>query len=127
MPDARWWDWHDRCRIDRVVDGDTVLATFWTDLGFYGKAEITAMVRLAGLDAPELRAADPVLRTRARASKAALEAMLPPGTVCSARTARDGDRYGRWLAVLTLADGTDVNAALLVEGHARPYEGGSRG
>lgn len=127
MPDAEWWNWINRCRVERVVDGDTIRAAFVTDLGFYGKAEITAMVRLAGLDAPELRASDPALRTRARASKAALEAMLPPGTVCSARTARDGDRYGRWLAVLTLGDGTDVNAALLREGLARPYDGGARG
>lgn len=109
------------------MDGDTVRAAFVTDLGFYGKAEITTMVRLAGLDAPELRAADPGQRGRAREAKAALEAMLPRGTVCSARTARDGDRYGRWLAVLTLADGTDVNARLLAEGHARPYDGGARG
>ena len=127
MPDAGWWDWPARCRVERVVDGDTVVATFITDLGFYGKAQITAMVRLAGLDTPELRAPDSAVRTRARTAKAALEAMLPPGTVCSARTARDGDRYGRWLAVLTLADGTDVNAALLREGLARPYDGGARG
>ena len=35
MP-GRWWDWPDRCRIVRVIDGDTAECAFTaeTDLGF---------------------------------------------------------------------------------------------
>ncbi len=125
MP-AAWWDWPERCRIVRVLDGDTAECVFIADAGFRVRTEVRQVVRLHGIDADELRAADAALRASAQRAKAALEAMLPPGTVCSARTIEEADRYGRWLAVLTRADGLVVNDAMVKLAHARPYDGGAR-
>lgn len=119
----RWFYWPGRVTCLRVVDGDTIHAEF--DLGF-GVARTEKRLRLAGIDAAELRAADPVKRRHAQDAKTLLEQLLPPGTVFSARTDPDPEKFGGFLAWITLADGTDVNARLLADGLAQPYDGGRR-
>ncbi|WP_245615562.1 thermonuclease family protein [Afifella pfennigii] len=110
-----------RAFVERVVDGDTlaVRATIW--LG----QEVRVLVRLRGVDAPELRAACARERAMAKASKAALAELLGEGAVTLSSI--DADKYGgRVVADVARADGADLAALLLAAGHARPYGGGSR-
>lgn len=115
--------WTYRATCLRWIDGDTIEIRI--DCGF--RLYTIQRIRLAGLDTPETRAPDPAVRARAAAATARAEALLPPGATCTVVTAANPlDRYGRWLGTLTTASGVDVNAALLAEGHARPYDGGVR-
>lgn len=95
--------------IDHVIDGDTVV--------FEGGAR----VRLVGIDTPELgqdgRPDDP----GAAAARDWLALRLRAGTpVLAAADAENRDRHGRLLRHLFLADGTNLQAALLEEGLATP-------
>ncbi len=116
--------WTYRATCIRWLDGDTLALR--CDLGFNVSCEQT--VRLAGLDTPELRSPDPAERGRAVLAHRRAMALLPPGAPCTIATAKGdpADKYGRFLGRVTLADGTDLNAALLAEGLARPYDGGAR-
>lgn len=107
--------------VAAVIDGDTlrVKARVW--LG----QEVDTLVRLLGVDAPELdgRCADE--RQRAEAARAFLRRRAQGGRVSlvDVRT----DKYGgRVLARVLDADGTDLGAALVAAGLARPYGGARR-
>ncbi len=93
-----------------VVDGDTIHC---------GEQR----VRLAGLDAPELRAR---CEEEARLAQAATERLrgLVEGGVTLHQTGQD--RFGRTLAVVRDQRGEDVAAVLIREGLARPYDGRGR-
>lgn len=101
----------------RVVDGDTV--ELRVDVGFRMYADI--VFRLAGIDAPELRA--PGLE--GEAARDYLEAQLRAGGELTVVTSKP-DKYGRWLARIIDQYGRDLNALMLAERHARPYDGGRR-
>jgi endonuclease YncB( thermonuclease family) len=97
----------------RVIDGDTleVRARIWLD------QEVTTSVRLAGVDAPEIRrpscAAERALGEAATAFVAALA--LVDVTLVEV----EHDKYGgRVVARLMLPDGRDLSELLLAEGHA---------
>lgn len=95
--------------IDHVIDGDTVV--------FEGGAR----VRLVGIDTPELgqdgRPDDP----GAAAARDWLALRLRTGTpVLAVADAENRDRHGRLLRHLFLADGTNLQAALLEAGLATP-------
>lgn len=125
MPES-WWDWPDRCRIVRVLDGDTAECVFVADAGFRVRTEVRQIVRFWGINTDEMRDRDPVKRASAKRATEALNVLMPPGTICSARTIEDRDARGRWLGVFTLADGCVVNDEMVRLGHARPYDGGAR-
>ena len=79
----------------RIIDGDTIEAD--VDLGF--RIRQRQIIRLAGIDAPELRAKDPEERVRAKASKAGLERVLIEWQPSEALMHSTGlDKYGRSLA-----------------------------
>lgn len=123
--------WHYRCKVIRVVDGDTVM--LYRDKGTYSYDVLK--VRLAGIDAPEKRprVGSPAQRTEEKvlavAASERLESLIG-GQEIIIRTQRTG-KFGRWLAVLE-APGGDVqveivnkpdsaNQILLDEGHAIVY------
>jgi micrococcal nuclease len=104
-----------RAELVRVVDGDTV--ELHVDLGFKVAQRMT--IRLAGLDAPELRArAGP-------AARAHLELLLAgPGALYLKSQKDRADKYGgRWLGELLKEPDVNVNAAMLEAGHGKPYTG----
>jgi micrococcal nuclease len=100
-----------RARIERPVDGDTVVV----DLG--GRRET---VRLLGIDTPETVDPDRPTECFGPESSARLAELLPPGTaVRLERDAEARDRYGRLLAYLHRADDDlFVNLTLVEEGYA---------
>ncbi len=104
----------------RVVDGDTIEATI--DLGF--RIRQRQIIRLAGIDAPELRSKDAKEREQAKAAKAWLERVLilwsPPEILMHSIGL---DKYGRSLAIIWASDGSswdEINAMLVEQGHAAP-------
>lgn len=101
--------------VDRWVDGDTV--DLRVDLGFH--LSMLDRFRLAGVDTPE-RGAAGYLPAVER-----VNALAPVGSLVTVRTGK-GDKYGRWLATVS-AGGVVVNEALVSEGLAVPYFGGSKG
>jgi len=113
-------------RVLRVLDGDTieVRANIW--LG----QEVATRVRLAGVDAPELKGAcrhERILAMRARAYLAARLATADgrPAQV-SLSDIRAGKYGGRVLARVHTAGGEDLSHALLAAGLVRPYAGNAR-
>lgn len=119
-------------KLRRVVDGDTIdfditlRAEARVDVGF--DTTLTAVasedhwirLRLTGLNAPEKNT--PEGQDAITYVQAWFEQHPGPYTV----TTLPGDRkekYGRYLATLTAADGAVLNADLLASGHATPYNG----
>lgn len=101
-----------------IHDGDTI--TMRLDLGHRIWHDVT--VRLAGLDAPELRTPE------GDAAKIWVTTWFAtyhgPYIV---HTIKDrSDKYGRLLATVVAEDGHSLTADLLADGIARVYNGGKR-
>lgn len=102
----------------RVIDGDTIEAD--VDLGF--RIRQRQVIRLAGIDAPELRAKDAAEREKAKAAKAGLERVLltwQPSEVLMHSTGLD--KYGRSLAEIWAHDGfkwDQINWYMIDSGYA---------
>lgn len=108
-------------RVVEIVDGDTLVVRARIWLGH----DVETRVRLAGIDAPELKGKCPRERSLARAARAFLAARLDGASVML-RDVRYGKYAGRVLARLETAADGDIGAALLAAGLARPYEGRRR-
>jgi endonuclease YncB( thermonuclease family) len=113
-------------RVLRVLDGDTIEVRAHIWLG----QEVATHVRLAGVDAPELKGAcrsERALAIRARAYLAARLATAD-GSLAYVNLSdiRVGKYGGRVLARVRTAGGEDLSHALLAAGLARPYAGKAR-
>lgn len=130
--------WYYRVIIVRVVDGDTVVALIDKGFGDFRQEYL----RLAGIDAPELRprTGTPAEREQEKAeARVAKQRVvdLCEGRECIIQSHKTG-KYGRWLATIfvppevVIAESmpTDpmptVNQVLLDEGHAEPFPRRSR-
>lgn len=113
-------------RVLRVLDGDTIEVRAHIWLG----QEVATRVRLAGVDAPELKGAcahERAMATRARAYLAARLVTVDGSPVqVSLSEIRSGKYGGRVLARVRTAGGEDLSRALLAAGLARPYAGKAR-
>jgi micrococcal nuclease len=111
--------YHYRARVVSVFDGDTCTVDF--DLGLYITLRKQTL-RLARIDAPELRGEEHEAGIRAR--DALRDLILDKDVLL--RTFKDSkERYGRWLAEIWVKqpDGSylNVNDWMLNNGYARPY------
>jgi micrococcal nuclease len=117
-----------KCKILRVVDGDTVDVDI--DLGF-GMWMHKERVRMMGIDTPESRTRDKVEKAFGLASKAKLKELLPIGSMQVLKTEIDKSgedkkgKFGRILGDFLIGDkrATDI---LIETGHAVAYFGGSK-
>ena len=91
----------------RVCDGDTLVVDIPEYPDIIGKS---IRVRLLGVDAPELRDPNPLIRQAAQAARQAMAALLPPGTAVTLTRIRR-DKYFRLDADVSV-DGRDAAAAL---------------
>ena len=108
--------------VERIIDGDTLAVRVTVWLGH----DIRVLVRVRGVDAPELRGECESEEAQAAAAAVALARLVEPGPV--SLTNIEGDKYfGRVLADVRSPKGVDIGAALLQGGYARPYKGGRRG
>lgn len=111
-----------RADVVRVHDGDTLVVRARIWLG----QVVSTKVRLAGIDAPELRGRCARERRMARAARSFVVRKLAAGNV-TLRDIRFGKYAGRVLARVITAEGEDLGRALVAAGLARPYRGGRRG
>lgn len=105
-------------RVVRVVDGDTIAVHAYPWL----RETRAVSVRLAGVDAPELKGRCPGEVAAARASRAFLAALAPEGTAIELSGIRDDAYPGRVVARVTV-NGVDLSEAIVAAGHARRYDG----
>lgn len=116
---ANWGPY--RAVIKHIVDGDTYDVFIDAGLNTYPYCTI----RLRGVDTPETNRA--ASREAGLAAKAFVEALAPVGTPCVITTLPDVLTFGRYVASVTLPDGTDLAQALLDSGHAVPMPRGKGG
>ncbi len=109
-------------QVIRVVDGDTIAvrARIWLH------QDVESLVRLAGVDTPELHgpACEAAL---ARAARDFVQSRLPDGAPISLHRII-ADKYGnRVVAAVKMPDGRALSTLLLKAGLARPYDGRAKG
>lgn len=101
--------YHYRCRVIRIVDGDTFVADL--DLGcrmwLHGVS-----VRVLGIDTPEVRGES---REKGLAASARAAELLSGGDVLI--RSDEYDNFGRVLAYVWLPDGRRLDEVLRAEGH----------
>lgn len=113
------------CEITRWLDADSVEVVI--QLGFYLTRR--DVVRLYGVNAPELHTRDPEEKARGLAAKAFVEQLAPPGTTVTIRSHKPTnptEKFGRWLAEVALPDGRDVARELIRANYGQPYHGEAR-
>tara|TARA_B100000927_G_scaffold238499_1_gene199434 strand:+ start:90 stop:506 length:417 start_codon:yes stop_codon:yes gene_type:complete len=111
-----------KCKIDRVVDGDTVDVDI--DLGF-GIWLRKQRIRMYGIDTPESRTSDPIEKVYGKAATAYLVKWTSGGGL-TLKTHKDGKgKYGRILGELWCGD-TNINIKMIEEHHAVRYHGQSK-
>ena len=105
-------------KIVSVYDGDTCRADI--DLGF-GVVLKNQSLRVHGIDAPEI-GTDGGGKAREFA-----RTLMPATLVVRIQTFKDAkEKYGRYLAKITLPDGSDFASTMIAEGHGKTYFGGTR-
>ena len=114
-----------RCKILRVVDGDTVDVD--SDLGF-GMWMHKERVRMMGIDTPESRTRDKVEKKFGLASKQFVKDMMPVGSkqVLKTQIDRSGeDKKGKFGRILGdfLIDGKKLTETMIKEGYGVVYTG----
>jgi len=116
-----------RCKVLKVVDGDTVDVDI--DLGF-GVWLHDERVRIMGIDTPESRTSDKVEKLFGLAAKARLKELLGKETILKTQVNKDGEdmkgKFGRILGDFVTEDGRMVTEVMIEEGHCVPYFGGSK-
>ena len=118
-----------RCKILRVVDGDTVDVDI--DLGF-GVWMHKERLRINGIDTPESRTRDKEEKIYGLAAKEFVKSFLPVGSDATLQTEKDKTgKFGRILGKFLVYDGvTDsemhLGDIMIREHHAVPYFGQSK-
>lgn len=121
-----------RCKVIKVVDGDTVDVDIDLGFGIWLKDE---RVRIMGIDTPESRTRDKVEKVFGLAAKYRLKELLGKECVLKTQVNKDGEdmkgKFGRVLGDFTVYDTSvdawrAVTAVMADEGHCVPYYGGSK-
>ena len=111
-----------KCKLVRVVDGDTVDVDI--DLGF-GVWLQKQRIRMYGIDAPESRTSDDVEKIYGMAAKEFVIKWTNSGDLVL-KTFKDGKgKYGRILGELWYHD-VNINQRMIEEHHAVAYHGQSK-
>jgi len=116
-----------RCKVVKVIDGDTVDVDI--DLGF-GVWLHDERVRIMGIDTPESRTSDKVEKVFGLAAKKRLKELLGEDVVLKTQVNKDGEdmkgKFGRILGDFVSNDGRMVTDIMIEEGHCVAYFGGSK-
>lgn len=100
--------------VVRVIDGDTAVLDIDLGLSVWARGQ---HIRLAGCNARELSMpGGPEARDH-------LAGLLPAGTQVTVSTVKPDKFGGRYDAQVTLPDGRDLVALLIVEGWCAPWDG----
>ena len=111
------------CKVERVVDGDTVDVVL--DLGF--DILYKSRVRLYGIDTPESRTRDLDEKARGKLATAFLKEAVDCGKQIVIQTKLKDSRgkFGRVLGEVII-DGVNINVKMVDENHAVAYYGQSK-
>lgn len=102
-------------RCTQVTDGDSIVV----EIPGLEKPWSPIVVRIRGIDTPELKDERPEMAAKAKAAKARMaELCSGPVTLVTVRR----DKYFRLLATV-MCRKQDVGAIMLKEGYAKPYKG----
>jgi micrococcal nuclease len=121
-----------KCKVVKVVDGDTVDVDIDLGFGIWMKKE---RVRIMGIDTPESRTRDLVEKKFGLAAKARLKELLGPNPILRTQISKKGEdmkgKFGRILGDFDVYDAnTDawrpVTKIMIEEHHAVPYHGQSK-
>ena len=117
-----------KCKIRKVVDGDTVDIDI--DLGF-GVWLNDERVRIIGIDTPESRTSDPIEKKFGLAAKERVQHLLGDGATLISKVKGDGNeemrgKFGRILGDFRTSHGDLLTSKLMKEGHAVAYSGGNK-
>lgn len=123
-----------RCKVIRIVDGDTVDVDIDLGFGVWLKDE---RVRIMGIDTPESRTRDKVEKLFGTAAKERLKQLISgkSGPILKTQVNKDGEdmkgKFGRILGDFECYDHKHdawrmVTDVLVEEGHAVAYFGGSK-
>lgn len=111
-----------KASVVKWVDGDT--CDILVDLGF--GVSIQQRVRLYGINTPETNSGNDDERSAGVEAKLYARSIAPATMVVKVKTVKDKDKYGRFLAVMTNADGLNIAEKLIEQGYGKPYFGGAR-
>ena len=112
-----------RCKILRIVDGDTIDVDI--DLGF-GVWLHKERIRLAGIDTPESRTRDLTEKAFGFASKDFVKSIMPIGSQQIIRTQKDKTgKFGRILGDFVI-EYRFLTEIMLEKHYAVPYFGGDK-
>ncbi len=106
-----------RARVNRVVDGDTIIVRKLSDYG--DPTGPLRRVRYIGVDTPESVKPDTPVQCYGKEAAAANKRLLDQKFVTIVFDEEHYDRYGRTLGYVYLDKKQMVNAALLRDGYAR--------
>jgi len=111
------------CKVERVVDGDTVDVVL--DLGF--DIQYKSRVRLYGIDTPESRTRNLDEKARGKMAGAYLKEAVDNGTkvVIETKLKDSRGKYGRVLGNVVV-DGVNINEAMIENSLAVAYFGQSK-
>ena len=116
-----------KCKVNKVIDGDTVDVDI--DLGL-GVVLTDERVRIMGIDTPESRTRDKVEKLFGLASKKRLKELLAKYCVLKTEINKNGEdmkgKFGRVLGDFVAADGRMITDILIEEGYAVAYHGQSK-
>ena len=116
-----------RCKVVKVVDGDTVDVDIDLGFGVWLKDE---RVRIMGIDTPESRTRDKVEKVFGLAAKAKLKSLLGKTSILKTQVNKNGEdmkgKFGRILGDFVAEDGRMVTDIMIEEGHCVAYFGGSK-
>ena len=116
-----------KCKIVKIVDGDTVDIDL--DLGF-GVWLRDERVRIMGIDTPESRTSDKIEKIFGLAAKDRLNSLLGGEAILLSQVTKGGEnmkgKFGRILGNFKTINGKDVAETLMEEGHAVAYNGGDK-
>lgn len=110
---------YSKCRVLRIVDGDTFDALIDLGFGVFTKKRI----RMWGINTPESRTRDLAEKKLGLAAKESLKTLLEGGT-CDIESLSIG-KYGRVLGVAWV-DGLNINIEMLKTAGTTEYYGGKR-
>jgi len=115
-----------KCKLIKVIDGDTVDVDIDLGFGVWLKKE---RVRIMGIDTPESRTSNKVEKLFGMAAKTRLKEILTGTPILKTFAARDGEdmkgKFGRILGDF-IVDDKFVTSYLIDEGHAVEYHGGAK-
>ena len=115
-----------KCKIIKIVDGDTVDVDIDLGFGVWLKKE---RVRIMGIDTPESRTRDKVEKVFGLAAKYRLKELLTKDIILKTFASKKGQdmkgKFGRILGDFIIGDKM-VTEIMIKEGHAVAYFGGSK-